>query len=217
VPDRGIVTTPYSLISGVGITTSTRMKAGLRVGFFVLTPKKKGPNTMPIILAMNYTKKLGLPNFSSHSCSVSLTMEIPDVSVAAQESTRLYSLLQTAVDNEIQQVGFMPDATSYGMNNGHQPASNGQQGNGHQRPEHTQNRYGDTWNCTEGQKGFLQRIIHDNQLNPDDVERMSFDLFGVGRMACNKMQMSQLIDDLLEKTGTKTEGRRRWSRQPARS
>ena len=39
----------------------------------------------------------------------------PDVSVVAQESTKLYSLLQSAVDLEIQQVGFMPEATTYGM------------------------------------------------------------------------------------------------------
>ena len=73
---------------------------------------------MAVILQMTYQKKLGLPNFSSHSCSVSVTTEIPDVSVVAQESTKLYSLLQTAVDLEIQQVGFMPEATTYGMKNG---------------------------------------------------------------------------------------------------
>ena len=78
-------------------------------------------------------------------------------------------------------------------------------------------RNGESWACTEGQRGFIQRIINDNQLNKDDVERMSFDLFGVGMMACNKMQMSQLIDDLLERTGKPSNGRRRWSRQPANS
>ena len=52
----------------------------------------------------------------------------------------------------------------------------------------------------------------------DDVERMSYDLFGRGVKACNKMQMSQLIDDLLERNGGKSNGRRRWSpRQPART
>ena len=51
---------------------------------------------MAVILQMTYLKKLGLPNFNSHSCSVSVTTEIPDVSVVAQESTKLYSLLQTA-------------------------------------------------------------------------------------------------------------------------
>ena len=57
---------------------------------------------MAIILQMTYQKKLGLPNYSSHACSVSLTVEIPDASAAAQESMKLYALLQTAVDSEIQ-------------------------------------------------------------------------------------------------------------------
>ena len=52
---------------------------------------------MAVILSMTYQKKLGLPNFSSHSCSVSLTVEIPDVNGAAQESTKLYALLQAAI------------------------------------------------------------------------------------------------------------------------
>jgi hypothetical protein len=165
---------------------------------------------MAVILQMTYMKKLGLPNFSSHSCAVSVTTEIPDVSVAAQESTKLYALLQTAVDNEIQQVGFMPDATAYGM----KPSQNGTNGNEQQS---TPNRNGDAWNCTDGQKAFFQRIIHDNKLDKNEVEAMAQELFGVGVKACNKMQMSQLIDDLLEKTGKKSGGGRRWSRQPTRS
>ena len=120
---------------------------------------------MAVILQMTYQKKLGLPNYSSHSCSVSLTVEIPDASVAAQESTKLYALLQTAVDNEIQRVGFMPDATTYGMNNGNgatrngthtkgQDASNGN-GNGHTTPA----RANDPWNCTDGQRGLILRLV----------------------------------------------------------
>ena len=81
---------------------------------------------MAVILQMTYQKKLGLPNYSSHSCAVSLTVEIADASAAAQKTGELYQLLQTAVDGEIQQVGFMPDATTYGMNNGSRPSSNGQ-------------------------------------------------------------------------------------------
>ena len=168
---------------------------------------------MAVILSMTYQKKLGLPNFSSHSCSVSLTVEIPDASVAAQESSKLYALLQTAVDNEIQQVGYMPDASTYGMKaNGN--GSNGHTGNGHRPP--AQPRNGEVWNCTDGQKSFLQRIVNENQLNKDDVEATAQQLFGVGVKELNKMQMSQLIDDLLEQTGKKSNGRRRWS-QPTRS
>ncbi len=183
---------------------------------------------MAVILQMTYMKKLGLPNYSSHSCAASLTVEIADVSVAAQESTKLYALLQTAVDNEIQQVGFMPDATTYGMNNGNgahpngSPARNGNghsngNGNGrHAAPVTTRN--GDHWNCTDGQRGFILRIIAESSLTKQDVEDMAQQLFGAGVTSLDKMQASQLIEELLEKTGKKAGGpQRRWSRQPART
>jgi hypothetical protein len=129
---------------------------------------------MAVILQMTYQKKLGLPNYSSHSCAVSLTVEIPDVSVAAQESTKLYSLLQTAVDNEIQQVGFMADATTCGMNNGNKPLSNGQpssgNGNGNGHPSNPTPPNGDRWNCTDGQMGFILRIVSESSLKKQDVE-----------------------------------------------
>jgi hypothetical protein len=176
---------------------------------------------MAVILQMTYQKKLGLPNYSSHSCAVSLTVEIPDVSVAAQESTKLYALLQTAVDNEIQQVGFMPDATTYGMNNGNRPAGNSHprngngNGNGHS-PASIRN--GDQWNCTDGQKGFILRIVSESSLNKQDVEDLAQQLFSTGVKDLDKMQASQLIEELLEKTGKKSGNtQRRWNRQPART
>ena len=180
---------------------------------------------MAVILQMTYQKKLGLPNYSSHSCSVSLTVEIPDVSVAAQESTKLYALLQTAVDNEIQAVGFMPDATTYGMKPGHNGnghagtngrATNGN-GNGH-RPAPAPARNGEHWNCTDGQRGFVLRIINESNITKQDVEDLAQQLFGAGVTSLDKMQASQLIEELLEKTGKKSGGpQRRWSRQPART
>ena len=192
---------------------------------------------MAVILQMTYMKKLGLPNYSSHSCAASLTVEIADVSVAAQESTKLYALLQTAVDNEIQQVGFMPDATTYGMNNGNGAHTNGnpaRNGNGHSNGNGYANgnsghangnghapvtiRNGDHWNCTDGQRGFILRIIAESSLTKQDVEEMAQQLFGAGVTSLDKMQASQLIEELLEKTGKKAGGpQRRWSRQPART
>jgi len=73
---------------------------------------------MAVLLQITYQKKLGLPNFSSHSCSVSVQVEVADLSHVAEENNRLYKLLQASVDEEIQKVGFMPDATSYGMDGG---------------------------------------------------------------------------------------------------
>ena len=172
---------------------------------------------MAVILQMTYQKKLGLPNYSSHSCAVSLTVEIPDASLAAQESAKLYALLQTAVDNEIQQVGFMPDATTYGMNN-RQPNGNGHSGNGNgngnRHVSASASSNGDQWNCTDGQKGLILRLVNESKLNKQDVEELAQQLFGVGVKEVDKMQASQLIEELLEKTGKKT-GQRRWSRQPA--
>ncbi len=143
---------------------------------------------MAVILQMTYQKKLGLPNFSSHSCSVSLTVEIPDVSTAAQETTKLYALLQAAVDNEIQEVGFMPDATTYGMNNATQPNGHSGNGNGHSaRPNGNgyhrpaaSNGNGEAWNCTDGQKGLILRVVNENKIPKDDVEGMAQQLFGMG-------------------------------------
>jgi len=174
---------------------------------------------MAVILSMTYQKKLGLPNFSSHSCSVSLTVEIPDASAAAQESQKLYQLLQSAVDEEIQKVGWMPDATIYGMNNGangangngHRPAGQSNGGNGRAAPS-------DGWNCTEGQQKLILQLVHDHQLDKNDIETMAQQLFGLGVKELNKMQASNLIDDLLEKVGKKTSRRPRWqNRQGART
>ena len=176
---------------------------------------------MAVILQMTYQKKLGLPNYSSHACSVSLTVEIPDASAAAQESSKLYTLLQTAVDNEIKEVGFMPDAATYGMNNGtarngtHASGHAASNGNGNGNGHHAPARNGETWNCTEGQKGLILRLVNESKLDKQNVEDMAQGLFGLGVRELDKMQASQLIEDLLEKAGRKPTGQRRWSRQPA--
>ena len=116
---------------------------------------------MAIVLEANYAKKLGLPNYSSHQYCVTIRTELTDLSQVEAESAKLYALLQDAVDREIQNVGFMPDASTYGMNN-HGPGNgNGHpcNGNGHHPPANGSERRapvpaGDGWNCTEGQKGL---------------------------------------------------------------
>ena len=177
---------------------------------------------MAVILQMTYQKKLGLPNYSSHACSASLSIEITDASVAAEKFASLYDLLQSSVDKDIQKVGFMPDASTYGMNNGNSAPSNGRQatnGNGHPSNGngHSQsaNRNGEHWNCTDGQKSLILRVINENNLNKQDIEDQAQQLFGVGVKDLSKMQASQLIEELLEKLGKKPAGQRRWSRQPA--
>ena len=180
---------------------------------------------MAIVLEANYAKKLGLPNYSSHQYCVTIRTELTDLAQVTEESGRLYRLLQDAVDREIQEVGFMPDASRYGMN----PATDSQprNGNGHPANGHGQTASGgnghapngEAWACTEGQQKLILQLVHDHRLDKTDIETMAQQLFGCGVKAVNKMQASNLIDELLEKVGKKSTSRRpRWqSREGARA
>lgn len=64
---------------------------------------------MAIKLIANYSKRLGLPGYSSHQFEVSIETEISNTSELPFETERLYGSLQAAVDAQIQQVGFVPD------------------------------------------------------------------------------------------------------------
>ena len=63
---------------------------------------------MAVKLIGNYAKRLGLPGYSSHQFSVSVETELTDLGQVQEEATRLYGLLQDAVDREIEHVGFVP-------------------------------------------------------------------------------------------------------------
>ena len=164
---------------------------------------------MAVHLEATYAKKLGLPNFSSHQYSVTIRTELTDLSQVEAESNKLYRMLQDAVDREIVEVGYMPDASVYGMN---KPQTTNGNGNG----QHHQN--GDGWSCSDGQKSFILRIVNESNLDKNDVENLAQQLFGIGVKELDKMQASQLIEELLEKTGKGKGQRRQWSRrQPARA
>jgi hypothetical protein len=69
---------------------------------------------MAIKLSAAYSKKLGLPGFSSHSFTVSIETELQNLDNVRKESARLYDSLQEAVDQQIQRTGFVP-TDGYGM------------------------------------------------------------------------------------------------------
>ena len=54
------------------------------------------------------------------------------------------------------------------------------------------------------------RIISDNKMEKQEVEDLSEQLFGTGVKQLNKMQASQLIDDLLVKAGKPATRQTRW-------
>jgi len=166
---------------------------------------------MAITLEANYAKKLGLPNYSSHQYSVTIRTELTDLSQVEAESARLYRVLQDAVDREIQEVGFMPDASTYGMN---APATNGthEPGNGNGRPAPRQAGNGDAWRCSEKQQTLIEKIVDEHHLDKCEVETIAVEMFGAGVKQLDKLQASGLIDELLDRYG----GGRRQPKRPYR-
>ena len=164
---------------------------------------------MAVKLIANYAKRLGLPGYSSHQFSVSVETELHDVTDIAGESTKLYGSLQKAVDDQMQQTGFVPP-DGYGMNgerrNGH--SSNGRQPNGDA-------------GISEKQLDLINRIVRENNANKAEIDDMAVQMFGGGVRTLNRMQASNLIDELFEKyprrNGSGGTGRGNYQRQPVRS
>jgi hypothetical protein len=160
------------------------------LGFSLFTinkiKKQNERNSMAIQLEANYSKKLGLPGYSSHQFSVSLKVEISDVAQVQGESARLYKLLQDGVDNSIKEVGYLPAGNGNGQSNG----------NG--RAPMTDR---DVWNCSDKQKELIQKIVTEHKLDKARVEDLAHDRFGKGVKALNKLEASGLIEELLEMTG----------------
>ena len=143
-----------------------------------------------ITLECNYTKKIGLPGYSSHQFSITLRTEITDVSHVQPESSRLYNLLQQGVDSSMKQVGYLPGQTGGSPNNG----------TSHPNPCIAP-RNADVWACSPKQKGLILDIIRDNQLDHQVIEALSRERFNAPVKTLNKMQASNLIDELLGKYG----------------
>ena len=148
---------------------------------------------MALVIEANYSKKVGLPGYSSHQFSLTLKAEITDINQAPAESARLYRLLQDGVDTSIQQVGWLPDAKpTNGNGNGH---SNGNSRNGNG----TTNGHSDQWNCTPKQQDLIIKIVDDNRLDKAEVEKLAQDRFGKGVKQLNKLDASGFIEELFEK------------------
>src|SRR5688572_5977901 len=116
-----------------------------------------------ITLECNYSKKIGLPGYSSHQFSVTLQSEIADLSKVQEESSRLYKELQHAVDTSIQQVGYLPETVGGLISNGNGSKANGQS---------------EAWKCSDKQKSLILKIVEENRLDKNQVEALAQERFG---------------------------------------
>ena len=145
-----------------------------------------------ITLEANYSKKLGLPGYSSHQFSITLRTEIQDLSQVQAESARLYRVLQDSIDESIQDIGYLP-------------SHNGGNGNG--------NRHNDVWKCSPKQKELILKIVEENRLDKTEIEQLARDRFNTPVKTLNTLQASGLIKELLEKYPGNDKGNRRFSQR----
>jgi hypothetical protein len=195
-------------------------------GFFVFEEspghnrKEKPP--MALKLIATYSKRLGLPGYSSHQFSVCVETEISNNDDVAGESSRLYQRLQKSVDEEIQHTGFVPDQ-SYGISeqasagtfksNG--ASSNGS--NGHHSNGANGHSNADVWKCSDKQRELILKLVEQHDLDKQEVEQLSNEMFGATVKELNKLQASGLIDRMLENYGgQRNSASRRVSNPPRR-
>lgn len=152
---------------------------------------------MAIKLIANYSKRLGLPGYSSHQFSVSVETELLATDDIPQESARLYHLLQSNVDQQILQTGFVPP-TDYGMETtttNNTAAANSTSQPGHPAPDPTR------WKCSDKQKDLILKLVDEHQLDKNEVDHLARQRFGKGVRLLSKLEASGLIDELLDTYG----------------
>ena len=149
---------------------------------------------MAIKLIANYSKRLGLPGYSSHQFSVSVETELMTTDDVAAESERLYQRLQSTVDEQMLHTGFVPPG-NYGMD---PPAES----NPHAQPANVTQvanwQRGPAWKCSDKQKDLVLKLVEEHQLDKAAVEALAVERFGKGVRVLNKVEASGLIDELLD-------------------
>ena len=165
---------------------------------------------MAIVFEANYSKKLGLPGYSSHQYQVTVRVEMADITQVPQESERLYGLLQSCVDREIQQTGFLPANGYNGHNringNGSSPTNGNHfvKANAQGQSQTTNNASNgsngiDVWKCTPKQRELILRVVDENQIDKKEIEALAKERFNTPVKCLNTLQASGIIQELLSK------------------
>ena len=157
---------------------------------------------MAIKLIANYSKRLGLPGYSSHQFSVSVETELVTTDDVAGESARLYQRLQATVDEQIQSTGFVPPA-NYGMEPQAEIAGSQESQSSASNVTNVANwQRGPAWKCSDKQKDLILKLVEEHQLDKADVEALAIERFGKGVRILNKVEASGLIDELIDTYGS---------------
>ena len=183
---------------------------------------------MAIKLIANYSKRLGLPGYSSHQIEVSIETEITHTSELAAETERLYGSLQSAVDAQIQQVGFVPDE-HYGTQATQRPVprasaslttseSSVRQTPPAGAPESSIATV-PAWKCSEKQQALILELAGKVGLDDSALNELATRRFNKVVAMLDRMEASGLIDELMNRSGATSKrsasGRNNYTRRPA--
>ena len=145
---------------------------------------------MAIKLTANYSKRLGLPGYSSHQFSVSVETELSAAADIAAESTRLYELLQSNIDEQMLRTGFDPPG-DYGIG---KPNTSETPAKGIVTPIPDNGR----WRCSDKQRNLILKLVDEHHLDKNEVDQLARQRFSKGVKQLSKVEASSLIDELLE-------------------
>jgi hypothetical protein len=143
-----------------------------------------------------YKKTLGLPGYSSISFAISVRTEISSPRRIEAEGARLYRLLQASVDKEIQEVGFLPDSTKFGILVDGKAGQNGATKNGHHSvavPVATI----DASEASDKQKALIEKVAKREKFTAEDLDGIAQRLFGSSLAELDRKQTSSFITELL--------------------
>ena len=70
-----------------------------------------------IVFEANYSKKLGLPSYSSHQYSVTIRTELADLNQLNEQSEEIHALLQSAVNGSVPLFYAFSDFSSWSRSN----------------------------------------------------------------------------------------------------
>lgn len=146
---------------------------------------------MAIRLNTAYSKKLGLPGYSSHSFSASVEVELGDINDVHTECARLYGLLQASVDGEIRNAGYVPAAPGEARSGTRRPAPR----------RAAPPRDGAPPPCSERQRELIVKVARENKLPPAELEALAREHGGAALADLDKAGASRLIDTLFERFG----------------
>lgn len=149
-----------------------------------------------IQIQATYAKKLGLPNFSSHSFMVSVSAEVSSLRRLETEAKRVYALLQSSVDEQLKAVGFVPDTTKYGMLVEGEGARNGASNNGQHTPATPVSQTGAA-EASDKQKVLIEKVAKREKFTAEDLDGIAKRLFGSPLAELDRKQTSGFITELL--------------------